>query len=80
MEKNGNAAVAEFQKILDHRGRAANGVTVALAHLQLARAYALSSDTTKARAEYDDFLALWKNADRDAVLLRQATAESSRLH
>jgi serine/threonine protein kinase/Tfp pilus assembly protein PilF len=80
MQGNGNAAVAEFQKILDHRGRVANGVIGALAHLQLGRAYALSSDKSKARAPYQDFLVLWKDADSDALLLRQVAAEYAILH
>jgi hypothetical protein len=63
---NGSAA-AEFQK-LDHRGVVLNFVTGAFAHLQLARAYALSGDTTKpnkAKGAYQDFFALWKDADPD---------------
>ena len=80
MQKNGGAAVAEFQKIIDHRGRVANGALGALAHLQLGRAYALSSDTAKAQTAYQEFLALWKDADSNSLLLREAAAEYSRLH
>jgi len=80
MQRNGRAAAAEFQKILDHRGRVANGAVGALAHLQLGRAYALSADTAKARNAYRDFLTLWKDADPGISLLREATAEYSRLH
>jgi serine/threonine protein kinase/tetratricopeptide (TPR) repeat protein len=80
MQRNGSAAVAEFQKIVDHRGRVANGAVGALAHLQLGRAYALSSDKGNARNAYQDFLALWKDADPGVSLLREATAEYSRLH
>jgi tetratricopeptide (TPR) repeat protein len=79
MQKNGRAAVAEFQKILDHRGRVANGALGALAHLQLGRAYALSSEPAKARTAYQDFLGLWKDADPNNLLLREAAAEYSRL-
>jgi tetratricopeptide (TPR) repeat protein len=79
-EGNGEQAVAEFEKILEHRGRAVNGVIAALAHLELARAYALSSDVPKAQSSYHDFLALWKDADTDAVVLRQARAEYARMH
>jgi tetratricopeptide (TPR) repeat protein len=79
MQRNGGAAVSEFQKILDHRGRVANGALGALAHLQLGRAYALSSDTAKARTAYQDFQALWKDADSDNLLSREAAAEYSRL-
>jgi tetratricopeptide (TPR) repeat protein len=80
MQRNASAAVAEFQKILDHRGRVANGALGALAHLQLGRAYALASDTAKARTAYQDFLALWKDADAKSPLLRKAAAEYSSLH
>jgi serine/threonine protein kinase/Tfp pilus assembly protein PilF len=80
MQRNAGAAGAEFQKILDHRGRVANGVIGALAYLQLGRAYAMSSDTPKARNAYQEFLALWKTADPDVLPLRQGTAEYSALH
>ena len=77
--KQGTAAAAEFQKILDHSGVVANEPIGALAHLQLGRAYALSGDTTKAKAEYQDFLALWKDADPDIPMLKEAKAEYARL-
>jgi len=77
---NASDAAGEFQKILDHRGRVANGALGALAHLQLGRAYALNSETAKARTAYKDFLSLWKDADpRASTLLLKATAEYSRL-
>jgi predicted Zn-dependent protease len=79
MQRNASAAIAEFQKILDHRGRVVNGALGALVHLQLGRAYTLSSDTAKARTAYQDFLVLWKDADPDISLLREAAAEYSRL-
>lgn len=79
MEGNGKGAVAEFEKILQHRGRTANGVIAALAHLELGRAYALSSDVSKARSAYQDFMALWKDADPGALPLRQATTEYARM-
>jgi eukaryotic-like serine/threonine-protein kinase len=72
---NGPAAVAEFQKLLDHPGIVLNGETGALAHLQLGRAYAMSNDSTKAKAAYQDFLALWKDADPDVPILHEARAE-----
>jgi tetratricopeptide (TPR) repeat protein len=75
----GNAAVAEFQKILDHRGLVWNCSTGALAHWGIARAYAVSGDTTKAKAAYQDFFALWKDADPDIPILKQAKAEYARL-
>jgi eukaryotic-like serine/threonine-protein kinase len=77
--KQAEAAVAEFQKILDHRGLVQNAATGALAHLGIARAYALQGDTTKARAAYQDFLTLWKDADPDIPILKQAEAEYAKL-
>jgi eukaryotic-like serine/threonine-protein kinase len=59
----GTEAATEFQKILDHRGHVGNDPILVLAHLGLGRAYALAGDTIKARAAYQDFLALWKDAD-----------------
>jgi serine/threonine protein kinase/Flp pilus assembly protein TadD len=75
----GSAAVAEFQKILDHPGVVVNSPLGSLAHLGLARAYALSGDTAKAQAAYQDFLALWKDADPDIPILQQAKAEYAKL-
>lgn len=77
--KNGFAAAGEFQKILDHRGIVFNELIGALAHLGLGRAYALSGDTAKARTAYQDFLALWKNADPNVPILTQAKAEYAKL-
>lgn len=71
----GPEAVAEFQKILDHRTIVASDPIGALARLQLGRAYALSGDRAKAKAAYEDFLALWKNADADIPILKEANAE-----
>jgi hypothetical protein len=76
---NGGAAVTEFQKLLDHRGIVLNFVTAALVHLQIGRAYAMSGDTAKAKAAYQDFLALWKDADPDIPILKQARAEYAKL-
>jgi tetratricopeptide (TPR) repeat protein len=75
----GSAAAAEFQKILDHRGVVVNGPLGALARLGLARAYALQGDTVKARAAYQDFLTLWKDADPDIPILIAAKAEYAKL-
>ena len=75
----GSAAAAEFQKILDHPGVVANTPIGALAHLGLARAYALSGDTAKAKTAYQDFLALWKDADPDIPILKEAKAEYAKL-
>jgi eukaryotic-like serine/threonine-protein kinase len=75
----GKEAAAEFQKILDHRGLVFNEPIGALAHLQLGRAYSLRGDAAKARAAYQDFLTLWKDADPDIPILREAKAEYARL-
>jgi eukaryotic-like serine/threonine-protein kinase len=77
--QQGPAAAAEFQKILDHRGLLWNCATGALAHLGLARAYALQSDAAKAKAAYQDFLALWRDADPDIPILKEAKAEYAKL-
>jgi len=76
---NGTAAAAEFQKLLDHRGIAQNFVTGALAHLQLGRAYAMAGDAAKAHTAYQDFLTLWKDADPDIPILKEAKAEYAKL-
>jgi eukaryotic-like serine/threonine-protein kinase len=76
---NGTAAATEFQKLLDHRGIVTNFVTGSLAHLQIGRAYAMAGDTAKAKAAYQDFFTLWKDADRDLPILKQAKAEYARL-
>src|SRR6266481_6356202 len=75
----GSEAAAEFQKILDHRGIVLNSPIGALAHLQLGRAYAMQGDTPKAKAAYQDFLTLWKDADLDIPILKQAKAEYAKL-
>jgi tetratricopeptide (TPR) repeat protein len=75
----GKQAAAEFRKILDHRGLILNCPLGALAHLQLGRAYAMSADTAKARAAYQDFLSLWKDADPDIPILVAAKAEYAKL-
>jgi len=75
----GAEAAAEFQKILDHRGLVICDPVGALAHLQLGRAYALSGDDTKARSAYQDFLTLWKDADPDIPIFKQAKAEYAKL-
>jgi DNA-binding winged helix-turn-helix (wHTH) protein/tetratricopeptide (TPR) repeat protein len=78
--KQGAAAAAEFQKILDHPGAARNEPIGALAHLELGRAYALSGDIAKAKGAYNDFLTLWKDADPDIPILIAAKAEYAKLH
>jgi tetratricopeptide (TPR) repeat protein/predicted Ser/Thr protein kinase len=75
----GREAAAEFQKILDRRGIVVNEPIGALAHLQLGRAYAIQGDTAKAKAAYQDFLTLWKDADPDIPILIAAKAEYAKL-
>ena len=75
----GVPAAAEFQKLIAHSGVVANYLLGSLAHLGLARAYVLSGDTAKARTAYQDFLALWKDADPNVPLLKEANAEYARL-
>jgi serine/threonine protein kinase/Flp pilus assembly protein TadD len=75
----GSAAAAEFQKILDHACVVQNEPIGALAHLGLARAYALSGNTVKAKSAYQDFLGLWKDADPDIPILKEAKAEYAKL-
>jgi tetratricopeptide (TPR) repeat protein len=77
--RQGAAAAAEFQKILGHRGIVVSDPIGALAHLQLGRALALSEDKAKAKAAYQDFLTLWKDADPDIPILKQANAEFAKL-
>jgi DNA-binding winged helix-turn-helix (wHTH) protein/tetratricopeptide (TPR) repeat protein len=79
MLHDGNRAAAEFQKFIDHRGVVMNFPWGALARLGLARAYAMQGDTAKARAAYQDFLTLWKDADPDVPILREAKAEYAKL-
>jgi hypothetical protein len=79
MLHDGGAAAAEFQKLIDHRGLVVNFPWGALARLHLARAHVLQGDTAKARAAYQDFLGLWKDADQDVPVLKQAQQEYARL-
>ena len=73
--KKGDVAAAEFRKVLDHSGVVQGFVTGALSILQLARAQVLMHDEEAARKSFEDFLALWKNADRDLPIYEQAKAE-----
>lgn len=77
--KRGTEAAAEFQKILDHRGIMPASGEHSLAKLGLGRAYVLVGDTAKARAAYQDFFALWKDADPDLPLLKEAKVEYQKL-
>ncbi len=79
MFHDGDRAAAEFQKFIDHRGVVMNFPWGALARLGLARAYALQGDTAKARAAYQDFLTIWKDADPEVPILKEAKAEYAKL-
>jgi hypothetical protein len=78
-EKQSAPAAREFQKILDHAGVVGNQPIGALARLGLGRAYAQSGDTAKSKTAYQDFFALWKNADPDIPILKEAKAEYAKL-
>jgi serine/threonine protein kinase/tetratricopeptide (TPR) repeat protein len=73
-------AATEFRKILKHRGIVLADPVSALAHLQLGRAFQMSGDSVTAKAAYEEFLTLWKDADPDIPILQQAKAEYARLH
>jgi len=77
--RRGAEAAAEFQKIVDHRGIGPTAIEHSLAHLGLGRAYVLTGDNAKAKAAYQDFFALWKDADPDIPILKQAKAEYAKL-
>jgi eukaryotic-like serine/threonine-protein kinase len=75
---DGKSAADEFQKFIEHRGVVSNDPLGALAHVQLARAYAATGNTAAARLAYQDFLTLWKDAEL-SPLLREARVESEQL-
>ncbi|HSZ02326.1 MAG TPA: protein kinase [Terriglobales bacterium] len=77
--RQGGEAAGEFQKMLDHPGIMIGDPIGALAHLQLGRAYAMQGDITKAKAAYEDFLTLWKDAAPDIPILKQGKAEYAKL-
>jgi tetratricopeptide (TPR) repeat protein len=76
---DGERAATEFQKLIDRRGMVTNYLLGALARLGLARAYAMQGNIAKAKAAYQDFLTLWKDADPDIPILKQAKAEYAKL-
>jgi hypothetical protein len=76
---NGSAAAVEFRKIIDHRGIVLNFPVGALARLGLARADSMQGDTANARTAYQDFLTLWKEADPDIPILKEAKGEYGKL-
>ena len=75
----GAEAAGEFQRIVDHRGITVGDAFSVLAHLGLARAYVMAGNTAKARTAYQDFLTLWKDADPDIPVFKQAQAEYAKL-
>ena len=78
-QSNGAAAAAEFQKFLDHPGIVQNFLFASLAHLELGRAYAISGAQAKAKTAYQDFFILWKDADPDIPILKQAKEDYAKL-
>ena len=78
-KKKGDLAVVEFKKILDARFRDPTSYLIPMAQVQLARAYVIQGDSAKVRTAYQDFLALWKDADPDIPILKQAKAEYAKL-
>jgi eukaryotic-like serine/threonine-protein kinase len=77
--KQGSEAGAEFNKIVEHRGIVLNEPIAALAHLGLARAYVLQGNAAQSRVAYQDFFALWKDADPEIPILKEAKAEYAKL-
>ena len=77
--QQGAEAAREFRYIIDHRNFSPVAPEYALAYLGLARAYKMSNDPIKSRSAYQDFLALWKDADPDIPILKQAKAEYAKL-
>jgi eukaryotic-like serine/threonine-protein kinase len=75
---DGNAAAREFQKLLDHRGIVINYPLASLAQVGLARSYALAGDSTKAKAAYQSFFTIWKDADSDIPILKESKTEYAR--
>ena len=78
LSHEGAAAAVEFEKVLAHRPLATFALG-SLANLELGRAYAMSGETTKAARAYEDFFSLWKDADPDTPILREAKVEFARL-
>src|SRR5438128_3331020 len=77
--RRGQEAAAEFQRILNYRALGAIAPAYALSHVGLARAYALTGDSAKSRKAYQDFFALWKDAEPDVPILKEAKAEYAKL-
>jgi predicted Zn-dependent protease len=79
MLHDGKSAATEFRKFVDNRAMVINSPLGALARLNLARAYAMQGGTAEAKAAYQEFLAIWKDADPDIPVLKQAKAEYAKL-
>jgi hypothetical protein len=77
--RQGKEAVGELQKFLYHRGATVNCPLAALARLQLARAYLLTGNTTRAGASYQEFFVILKDADPDLPILKKAKSEYAKL-
>jgi hypothetical protein len=77
--RNGPAAAAQFQKIVNHPGIVMNSPVAALANLQIGRANVLTGDVKNARVSYERFFARWKEADGDIPILKEASAEYASL-
>lgn len=77
--KEGNLAAGEFQKLIDHPGIVGDYVTGAIAHLQLGRAQAMTGDYAAAREAYEEFLTLWRDADPDLPIYKEAKVEYAAL-
>ena len=79
MLRRGGVAAGEYKKLIEHRGFMLACPLRALAHVGLGRALAASGETAKARTAYQDFLALWKDADEDIPILQQAKTEYAKI-
>ena len=77
--RQGNVAAAEFQRLIDHPGIVVNSPLGPLARVGLGRAYALQGDADRARAAYEDFFSIWKDADPNIPILKKAKAEYAKL-
>jgi hypothetical protein len=79
MAHQSSEAVAEFQKLIHHPGIILNDPVGVLARVGMARAYVMEGDIAKARSAYQDFLTLWKDADPEIPILKEAKAEYAKL-
>jgi predicted Zn-dependent protease len=77
--ESGAAAAAEFRKIIDHRGVDLMSPLYPIAHIRLAEAYALMGNVASARKTYEEFFSLWKNADPDVPIFKEAKAKYEQL-